>query len=86
MARCTLVIIRSFEHHADDCMFWFCSTPNQRENTLEVVRGLPPTSRDDLQFDGYLKYPLANIHLQTSMPSLGFEPRPYGTTDRITVV
>ncbi|GFX50651.1 hypothetical protein TNCV_2722371 [Trichonephila clavipes] len=34
---------------------------------------LPPTSREDLQLDGYLEYP------QTSLPSPGFEPRSYTT-------
>ncbi|GFV60682.1 hypothetical protein TNCV_4180181 [Trichonephila clavipes] len=39
---------------------------------------LPPTSREDLQLDDYLEYPHAP-NLQTSMPSLGFKPMPYGT-------
>ncbi|GFW19945.1 hypothetical protein TNCV_866511 [Trichonephila clavipes] len=49
---------------------------------------LPPTSRENLRLDGCLKYPPATkerdtftstIHLQTSMSSPGFEPRPNGT-------
>ncbi|GFV87718.1 hypothetical protein TNCV_780021 [Trichonephila clavipes] len=43
---------------------------------------LPPTSREDLLLDGYLEYPpcpKGTIHLQPSMSSPGFEPRPKGT-------
>ncbi|GFT00256.1 uncharacterized protein TNCV_2738231 [Trichonephila clavipes] len=37
--------------------FWFVSTPILEANTPGVIRSLPPTSREDLQLDGYLEYP-----------------------------
>ncbi|GFX55437.1 hypothetical protein TNCV_267251 [Trichonephila clavipes] len=48
---------------------------------------LPSTLREDLRLDGCLEYPMpreGTIHLQTTMPSLGFEPRPYGTVVSVT--
>ncbi|GFU14633.1 cytochrome P450 2J5 [Trichonephila clavipes] len=41
-ASCTPVVSRSFEHDTGDSTIWLGSTPILRENTLEVVRGLPP--------------------------------------------
>ncbi|GFS93094.1 hypothetical protein TNCV_532921 [Trichonephila clavipes] len=38
----THVVRLSFEHNAGDNMIWLGSTPSLRENTLKVVRGLPP--------------------------------------------
>ncbi|GFW12057.1 uncharacterized protein TNCV_4531221 [Trichonephila clavipes] len=83
----TPVVIRSFEHHAGDTVIWLVSTPILRENTLEgrhcpsISLPLPPTIRGELRLDGYLEYPHAvkawgysKLHLQTSMPSPGFEP------------
>ncbi|GFX81492.1 hypothetical protein TNCV_4508991 [Trichonephila clavipes] len=52
------------------------SAPILKENTLGV-RGTrrTSTSRKDLRLDDYLK-DKGTTHLQTSMPSPGFEPRP----------
>ncbi|GFT77698.1 hypothetical protein TNCV_4245651 [Trichonephila clavipes] len=84
----TPVVSRRFEHHTGDRMISLVSTPILRENTLGVAKGLPPliplppTSREDLQLDGYLKHPPCRegtVLLQTSMPPPGFEPRPNGT-------
>ncbi|GFW58977.1 hypothetical protein TNCV_2830831 [Trichonephila clavipes] len=57
-----------------------------RDNTLgghgsSTSLSLPPTSREDLQLNGYLQYPMSQRHftLQISMSSPGFEPRPYDT-------
>ncbi|GFT33696.1 hypothetical protein TNCV_4382241 [Trichonephila clavipes] len=41
-SRCKPVVSCSFEHHAGDRTFWLGSKPVLRENTLGVVRGLPP--------------------------------------------
>ncbi|GFV19090.1 hypothetical protein TNCV_3223091 [Trichonephila clavipes] len=68
-----------------------CQNLRQRENTLEGPRPLTslpltPTSRKDLRFDGYLEYPSCRkgtIQLQTSMFSLEFETRPYGTVGSV---
>ncbi|GFU07159.1 hypothetical protein TNCV_3474241 [Trichonephila clavipes] len=63
-------------------------TPILMENTVGVVRGLPPlfpfhpTLRDDLWLDGYLNYPHAAKALYIyKHPCLlpGFEPSPNGT-------
>ncbi|GFY30511.1 hypothetical protein TNCV_3522741 [Trichonephila clavipes] len=43
---------------------------------------LPPTLREDLRLDGYLKYP--HTAEARAMPSPGFEPRPYRTTVSFT--
>ncbi|GFT70966.1 hypothetical protein TNCV_694961 [Trichonephila clavipes] len=53
------------------------------ENTLEGGMG-PPTSREDLKLDEYLGCLHGIIHLQTSMPSPGFEPRPHDTVVSVT--
>ncbi|GFS61656.1 hypothetical protein TNCV_4313031 [Trichonephila clavipes] len=48
---------------------------------------LPSSLRADLRLDCYLEYPTcreSTIHLQTSMHSLGFEPRSYGTVVSVT--
>ncbi|GFV56045.1 uncharacterized protein TNCV_2266311 [Trichonephila clavipes] len=55
-ARCTPVVSRNFEQHTNDSTSRLGSTPALRENTLGVVKGLPPTSREDLRLDGYLEY------------------------------
>ncbi|GFW91605.1 DUF4817 domain-containing protein [Trichonephila clavipes] len=44
-----------------------------------MVRGLPPTSQEDLRFEEYLVYPRA-----AQAPSPGFELRPYGIAVSIT--
>ncbi|GFU24109.1 hypothetical protein TNCV_2007041 [Trichonephila clavipes] len=59
--RCTSVVSRSFEHDADDGTIWLVSTPNLKENTLMVIKGIPPLfpfqqpHREDLRLDGYLE-------------------------------
>ncbi|GFU80393.1 hypothetical protein TNCV_3521651 [Trichonephila clavipes] len=59
-ATCPPVMSRRFEHQTSYRMFWLGSFPVLRENTLEVVRGLPPltlppTSREDFRLDDYLE-------------------------------
>ncbi|GFX55211.1 hypothetical protein TNCV_1156681 [Trichonephila clavipes] len=47
----------------------------------------PSTPREDLRLDDYLEYPQCRkgtIHLQTSMPSKGVEPRSYSTAVSVT--
>ncbi|GFX52091.1 hypothetical protein TNCV_4654201 [Trichonephila clavipes] len=85
------VVSRSLEHHADDSTIWLDSTPILRKYTLGVVRGLPPSlpsaSQDDLRLDYNLEYHYAAKALYKYKPSclfLGFEPRPYGSTVRVT--
>ncbi|GFU57138.1 hypothetical protein TNCV_1780011 [Trichonephila clavipes] len=69
---------------------WLVSSPILRENTLGVVRGLssPSTSLTrGLVARRLFRVPscrVGTIHLQTSMPSPGFEPRPYGTAGSVT--
>ncbi|GFX20648.1 hypothetical protein TNCV_4269801 [Trichonephila clavipes] len=41
---CMSAIIRSFEHHSGNSTIWLGFTPILRENTLGVVRNLPPPS------------------------------------------
>ncbi|GFU21397.1 hypothetical protein TNCV_891411 [Trichonephila clavipes] len=86
-SRDKIPVSRSFEHHTDDSTIWLVSTPILREDTwgrsgashlsspsTNLTRGhaarrlsvVPPCS------DG-------TIHLQTSISSPGFKPRPYGT-------
>ncbi|GFV97321.1 hypothetical protein TNCV_2038311 [Trichonephila clavipes] len=57
---CTPVGSRSLQQHAGDGTFWLGSTPTLRKNILGGQRPttsppLPPTSREDLQLDGYLE-------------------------------
>ncbi|GFY27280.1 hypothetical protein TNCV_2069001 [Trichonephila clavipes] len=57
--------ILSFEHHAGDSTTFAWFHPNlERENPggdqgPPTSLPLPPTSREDLRFDGYLEYPHA---------------------------
>ncbi|GFV48156.1 hypothetical protein TNCV_3554351 [Trichonephila clavipes] len=75
----------SFEPHAGDSTILICSTPILRENTLGVVKGLPPLSPSTNLTRGLAARRLfrvprcreGTVHLQTSMPLAGFEPRPY---------
>ncbi|GFU30765.1 hypothetical protein TNCV_1444711 [Trichonephila clavipes] len=41
-----LNVSRSIQYYVGDYMIWFRSTPIWRKNTLEMVRDLPPTSRE----------------------------------------
>ncbi|GFV33153.1 uncharacterized protein TNCV_2768711 [Trichonephila clavipes] len=45
---------------------------------------LPPTSRDDLQLNGYFEYPNTIIRLQTCRPFQRFEPNPHGIAVSVT--
>ncbi|GFT60837.1 hypothetical protein TNCV_3615741 [Trichonephila clavipes] len=51
----TPIVIRSFEHHTGDRTIAGFH-PNFEGEHPGVVRGLPPTSREDLWLEGYLKY------------------------------
>ncbi|GFW93821.1 hypothetical protein TNCV_4221021 [Trichonephila clavipes] len=61
----TLVVIRSFKHHANDSSIWLGYTPSLRENALRSNQRpptslfLPPTSRVDLWLDRYKEHFLA---------------------------
>ncbi|GFW14259.1 hypothetical protein TNCV_3548481 [Trichonephila clavipes] len=78
---------RSLEHPAGDSTIWLGCTTILRENTLRVVGDLSslfPCSNltRGLAARRLFRAPPCRegtIRLQTSMPSLGFEPRPYGT-------
>ncbi|GFV56289.1 hypothetical protein TNCV_106451 [Trichonephila clavipes] len=91
-AKCTPVVHRSFEHHSDDSTFWLGSTPNLRENTLRLIRGLPPLfpfhqphERTCVTITNKsTQCRKSIIYLQTSMPSPEFEPRTYGTAVSVT--
>ncbi|GFY06470.1 hypothetical protein TNCV_412201 [Trichonephila clavipes] len=84
---CTPAINRSLEHHAGDRTIWFVFHPNHEKeipgggqwppNTFRLLS----TLREDLQLVGYLEFSYAEkaVHLQTSMPSLGFVSRSYST-------
>ncbi|GFW15171.1 hypothetical protein TNCV_173181 [Trichonephila clavipes] len=83
----TPVVSRSFEHHIGDSTIWLGFTPILRDDiwgrswashlsspSTNLTRGLAvrrllivPPHRE------------GTIHLQTSVPSPGFEPRPYAT-------
>ncbi|GFW10992.1 hypothetical protein TNCV_4459671 [Trichonephila clavipes] len=86
-ARCTPVVGRSLEHHADDISISLGSTLVLRENTLggsgdshfsslstNLTRGL--VVRRLCRVPPYNK---CTLHLQTSKPFPGFVPRSYGT-------
>ncbi|GFU74941.1 transposable element Tc3 transposase [Trichonephila clavipes] len=53
------VVSYNFEHHAGDNTIWLGSTPILREQGLPTSLPLPPTSREDLQLDGYSECPHA---------------------------
>ncbi|GFX36654.1 uncharacterized protein TNCV_580331 [Trichonephila clavipes] len=60
----TPVVSRSFEHHTGDRTIWLGFTQILREHPgggqgNPTYLPLPPTSREDLRLDGYLKYPHA---------------------------
>ncbi|GFU71464.1 hypothetical protein TNCV_2378511 [Trichonephila clavipes] len=67
-------------------------TPILRKNTLDVVRGIPPLlpfSHPHERTCGSTLFRIppcreGTIRLQTSMPSRGFEPRPYGIAISMT--
>ncbi|GFW26752.1 hypothetical protein TNCV_2851421 [Trichonephila clavipes] len=73
-----------------DSAIWLGSSPFLTQNILEVIRALPllfPFHQPHDRTCGYLKVPPCRKvihHLQTSMHSLGFKPRPNGTTVSVT--
>ncbi|GFV05422.1 hypothetical protein TNCV_226331 [Trichonephila clavipes] len=83
LARYTPDVSLSFEHHAGDSTFLISSTPPQgwsgvcclSSPSTNLTRGLaasrPPSRK-------------GTIHLQTSMSSPGFEPKPYGIAVSVT--
>ncbi|GFU81380.1 hypothetical protein TNCV_1380481 [Trichonephila clavipes] len=73
-ASCTPVVIRSFEHHADNRTVWLSPSSTNLTRERLVARRLfrTPTGRKD------------TIHLQEHMPSPGFEPRAYDTAVSVT--
>ncbi|GFV87207.1 hypothetical protein TNCV_5114251 [Trichonephila clavipes] len=78
------VVSCSFEHHAGDNTIWLGSNPILRRTSgggqrPPIYLPLQPTSREDLQLDGHSRVSQCHkgtIHLQASMLSPGFEPRP----------
>ncbi|GFU65737.1 hypothetical protein TNCV_5058711 [Trichonephila clavipes] len=70
----------SFEHHTGDSMIWHGRAPILRENTLDVITGegalFPFRQPHDRICGSTTPCRKGNIHLRTSMPSPGFEPRP----------
>ncbi|GFV26269.1 hypothetical protein TNCV_64581 [Trichonephila clavipes] len=87
---CTPVISRSFGHHST---IWLGSTPILREHPGDGQgsRLSSPSKKLTRGFEvrGLFRVILCRngtVHSQTSMPSPGFEPRPYGTAVRWVVV
>ncbi|GFU75578.1 uncharacterized protein TNCV_2862931 [Trichonephila clavipes] len=84
--RFTPVIVRSFEHHAGDSTIYVSSSVILKENTLEGSRQGDyhlsfSTTNLTRRFAvrrlfGMSPCPTSTIHLQTSMLSSGFEPKP----------
>ncbi|GFW07730.1 hypothetical protein TNCV_3918631 [Trichonephila clavipes] len=65
--RCMPVVSCSFEHHAGDNTIWLGSTPISERTSGGGQRPpnslpLPPTSRENLQLDGYSEYPMPQRH------------------------
>ncbi|GFX48818.1 hypothetical protein TNCV_902001 [Trichonephila clavipes] len=85
--RCTPVLSPNSEHYTGDNRFLLGSTLISRENVLEVVGASHHSSPSINLMRGLGAQRLfrvppcrkSTIHLQTSMPSLGLKPRPYGT-------
>ncbi|GFV64812.1 hypothetical protein TNCV_809091 [Trichonephila clavipes] len=81
----TPVVSLSFEHHAGDSMILLCSTSILRENTLKEASNLSSPSTNltrglvARRLLRILPCRKGTIHLQASIPSLRFKPRPYGT-------
>ncbi|GFS97106.1 hypothetical protein TNCV_184561 [Trichonephila clavipes] len=82
MARCTPVVTLSFVQHSSVSTSWDGSTQVLRENTLRLDRGLHYFPSTILLARGLFRVTLrrkSTIHLQTPMPSPGFELRSYGS-------
>ncbi|GFX93697.1 hypothetical protein TNCV_1588741 [Trichonephila clavipes] len=86
------VIILSFEHHAGDSAIWLGSTLIWWKSALGTVRDLPPLfplPPASLAAQRLFRVPSCckgTIHLQTSMPSLVFEPRAWQSASLTTVL
>ncbi|GFX19295.1 hypothetical protein TNCV_3014341 [Trichonephila clavipes] len=88
----THVVSFSFEHLADDRAILLDSAPIFRKYTLGVVRAFYLSSSCTnlarrLAARRLFRVPpcrKGTIHLQTSMPSPGFEPKPNGTAASVT--
>ncbi|GFX22882.1 hypothetical protein TNCV_2606241 [Trichonephila clavipes] len=86
------VVSCSFDHHAGDNTIWLSSTPILRENIRRWLEdsqlSSPSTSlTTELAARWLFRVPSCHkgtIYLQTSMLSLGFEPRPYDTAVSVT--
>ncbi|GFS87283.1 myosin-I heavy chain [Trichonephila clavipes] len=87
-AECTPVVSCIFEHHVGDSTTWLCSSPVLRESILEVGDQGPPTNLTrGIAARRLFRVPpcrTGTIHVQTSLPSPGFEPRSYCTTVGVT--
>ncbi|GFT58780.1 hypothetical protein TNCV_4237361 [Trichonephila clavipes] len=78
------VVSYSFEHHAGGSTIWLGSNPILRENIWRWSKASHLSSPSTYLTRGLAARWLfrvpqcrkGNIHLQTSMLSLGFEPRP----------
>ncbi|GFV39126.1 hypothetical protein TNCV_107011 [Trichonephila clavipes] len=82
---CRPVVSRSLEHHAGDSTIWLLFHPNFERTSWSdqeplISLPLPPTSREELRFDGYTTCHEGIIPLLTSIPSPRFEHKSYGTT------
>ncbi|GFU76984.1 hypothetical protein TNCV_4521401 [Trichonephila clavipes] len=79
------VVSLSFKHHSGDSTILLGSTPILRDKNLGVVRGFanlfPFHKLLERTYGSTAIYsiPMPGRHLQTSMPSPGFELRLYGT-------
>ncbi|GFT57137.1 hypothetical protein TNCV_1691691 [Trichonephila clavipes] len=89
----TAIVSRTFQYHTGGRTIWLVSTPILTENTLGIVRVLPPLfpfhqpQERTCGSQGLFKvlpWRKSTIHLQTSMPSPGYKPRPYGTAVSVT--
>ncbi|GFU27643.1 hypothetical protein TNCV_3825551 [Trichonephila clavipes] len=74
---CTPVVIRSFEHHTVRIFSVF-------SGVSEAYHLSSPSTNITRGHTARRLWRKRNIHLQTSMPSPGFEPRPYSTTVSVT--
>ncbi|GFS73101.1 hypothetical protein TNCV_686791 [Trichonephila clavipes] len=90
-ARCTPVVNRSIEHHTGDSTIYLGSNPILRDPggvsgashlsspSINLTRGLATR-----WLFRVLPCRKGTLHLRTSLPSPGFEHRPYGTAVSVT--
>ncbi|GFW00583.1 DUF4817 domain-containing protein [Trichonephila clavipes] len=84
--------ICNFDHHTENSTIWLGSTLILKENSLRVARAshlsFPSTNPTrGLAARWLFRVPQCHkstLHLQTSMPSLKFVPRPYDTAVSVT--